>query len=411
MMVIKFSNILQAMEDYKQIKTLCQKNSDATFKILDEFLLYYAAEKDKLGKEADRRLGTYRHITQKLDKSWYNLLKSQFIIHKVMKKDGLVHKYLNHVALQNRDPSQKEWLEEQSATPWRFSFAIIDEKVAEDFYRMLDVFTGENYLLYSTSMSDTLKEGPRELWFNLIGFNGSCWQTYGPLAGYRSFGPDDIFFFATELNPSIADDEDLMADVERNPVPYMMLFSGSDLPLTVHEAHPLVIALSELEGVSLEAKNLEKDFNHDYLNGVHKLSLKGWELQPHFSVAYYDETDHILQITALTEMGYLKLVEVLNTYEMDLDEVPDIQVKPSMLNTTGDILKRKIELMPYELLFESQQDPASEAELEKINHLMELALPDINAGKMPDIDGLAKKVGLDSETTREILEQVMGKLK
>ncbi|MEX0883862.1 MAG: hypothetical protein WDZ72_10355 [Cyclobacteriaceae bacterium] len=399
------------MEDYKQIKALCQKNATATFKILDEFLLYYAAEKDKLGKEIDRRLGTYRHITQQIDKSWFNMLKTQYIIHRVLKEGGLVHKYLKHVALQNLPPAHRSWLEQQAASPWRFSFAVVTDHPAEDFYEMEDVYTGEPYLVYSPGMSNTLKDGHRELWFNLIGFNGVCWQTYGPLAGYQSFGPDDIFFFATELNPSIEDDDDLIADVEKNPVPYMMLFLGSNQPLTVHEAHPLVIVLSDLEGVSLDTKLLEKDFNHDFVNGVHKLSLKGWELQPHFSVAYYDEKDNILQVTALTEMGYLKLVEVLNDYGMDLDDVPDIHVKPSMLNTTEEILKRKIELMPYELLFEPKQDPESDAELEKINQLMALALPDINAGKKPDIDGLAKKVGVDIDTAKEILEQVMGKLK
>jgi hypothetical protein len=52
-------------------------------------------------------------------------------------------------------------------------------------------------------------------------FNGACWQTFGPVVPFRSFQPDDIFFFATELNLFIETEEDLMADVEENPFPYL----------------------------------------------------------------------------------------------------------------------------------------------------------------------------------------------
>lgn len=44
---------------------------------------------------------------------------------------------------------------------------------------MVDVFTSEEYLLYSPGMSPTRSEMSTILWFNLLSFNGQCWQSHG----------------------------------------------------------------------------------------------------------------------------------------------------------------------------------------------------------------------------------------
>lgn len=44
---------------------------------------------------------------------------------------------------------------------------------------------------------------------------------------FQSFGPDDIFFFATEKNPDIEDESEVQEDIENDPLPYMMLLSGA----------------------------------------------------------------------------------------------------------------------------------------------------------------------------------------
>lgn len=404
------------MKNYTAIKAACQSNSKFTSRILDEFLVYYAADKDKLDKEADQRLGTYRHITRSIDKSWYNMLKSQYIIHRVMKEGGLIHKYLKHAAIKRMEEEEKSWLEEQAASPWKFSFARVVESPEADFYTMEDVFTGDTYLLYSPGMSDILKKESVELWFNLIGYNGSCWQTFGPLSGYRSFSGDDVFFFATEVNPLITDEDALMEDVSRNPVPYMMLFARSNYPLTIHEGQVLEIVVSELEDVELNEAGLEKKFQVDRIDSVYRMKLKGMENKPHFAAAYYDKEEKFLQVTAMTEKGYTALAEAFQTLKVPVGAFADIYVRPSMLTAAQEILKREIELLPYELLFEEDIDQGdADVEMKKLNELMALAIPVINQGKDPDLEALAQQVGLDVEANREtltaIFEDIKGKRK
>ncbi|SHN17965.1 hypothetical protein SAMN04488057_109117 [Cyclobacterium lianum] len=400
------------MNDYKAIEAHCRVNSAISAKVLDEFLLYYAAQKNKLDREADLRLGTYRHITQTVDKSWYNLLKSQYIIHKVLKDGGLIHKYLSHVAVKNLEDEQRAWLGEQAAIPWRFSFSRVLDSPQAGFYNMEDVFTEEKYLLYSPGMADISKDGDIELWFNLIAFNGSCWQTYGPLAGYRSFSADDIFFYATEVNSSISDEEELMQDVDKNPVPYMMLFGRSNYPLTIHEGQVLELVLSELDDIILNEADLENEFEVDRIDMVYRIKLPGMENKPHFAAAYYDQEAKFLQVTAMTETGYMGLVKAFKKLGVSVGVPADIYVRPSMLTAAQEILKKEIELMPYELLFEEdldQEDP--DVEMKKLNELMALALPYINAGKEPDLEALADEVGLDLEGNREVITALFDDIK
>ena len=105
------------MTDFEEIKKICERTSSISATVIDDFLLHYAAAKDNLAREFDYKIAAYRHITQQTDVSWVNLMKSQFIIHKVFKAEGLLRKYLNHVEIKRRPPEEQEFLREQLASP------------------------------------------------------------------------------------------------------------------------------------------------------------------------------------------------------------------------------------------------------------------------------------------------------
>ena len=193
------------MTDFKELKEKCDSNSKLSTDVIDNFLLHYAAAKDNLSREFDHKIALYKHVIQQTDKSWVNLMKSQYIIHKVFKADGLVRKYLNHSEIKRRPADHQEFLKQQSATPWRFSFSIITDNPAPDFYQMEDVFSGDSFLLYSRRATEILKEQSAMLWFNLIAFNGSCWQTFGPLGAHsirRSPPPTSLLPSQPSRGPS-----------------------------------------------------------------------------------------------------------------------------------------------------------------------------------------------------------------
>ncbi|MEO6000624.1 MAG: hypothetical protein ABIN89_27500 [Chitinophagaceae bacterium] len=190
--------------------------------------------------EFESRISRFRDAENGMPSEWHEMVKTQYIANRIFKQDGLIHKYLNHAAIKDINAEQRNYLELMAANPWKFSFSEITANPADDFYDMGDIFTEETYLLFSPYVDQVLSERSVLTWFNLIGFNGSCWQTFGPLTGFQSFCADDIFFYATELNRSIESEDDLIEDVESIPIPYMMLMTGSTFPLVRHEEHEVV---------------------------------------------------------------------------------------------------------------------------------------------------------------------------
>jgi len=398
------------MKNYEAIRTICEENSRRSSTVIDEFLIYYAASRNNLEPKMNQRFAAYSHVTRKLKKEWVNMLKSQYIAHKIFRKDGLIEKYLNHAALQRFSREEMSFLKKQTIQPWRFSFSVITNEPADDFFIMEDVYSGEQYTLFSPGITKLVKEQSAVLWFNLIGYNGACWQSFGPIGAYTSFEPDDIFFFATELRPEIEDEAGIQEDVENNPVPYMMLLSGANYPVTFHKNDQFVQVMSEYDLDAINTRDLRKSFKTEYNDGIYRFTLKGWGDHPHFANAYFDERERAIVLTAMTDRGFRALVAGLNEYGNDFSDEPFIRVNPSMLLTAQDILKKKITLNEYDELFKQEPSVQVQGELDKLNAFMAMVLPDINAGREPDIEAHAKKAGVDVETARELVQSLIDRL-
>lgn len=392
------------MQKYKHFHEAVQRQKAMVRTVVDEFLIYYAARKDNLDRETDLRMRPYRHILGKLPPDWFGTFKAQYIAHRIFKKDGLIHKYMRHAALKSLGQPEREFLEQQMYQPWFYSFSVLAENPAEHVYKMVDVFRDLEYYLYSPGITATLQHQPVHTWFNLIGFNGECWETFGPINGYRAFDADDLFFFATEWNPRIQNEEDLLQDVERNPTPYAMLFIGSQLPAVCKGQDEMVHLAGWLELGQFLSGQLDKHFKIAYNKGVYKIALKRWSGFPHYAVAYFDEKENVLMLTALTDRGYDALSERLRACGLDTGEA-DVRVRPTMVNTASEVLRRNIELNPYEEYFDMQGDSETEASLEKINQVLQLALPYVNNDQQPDIDALAAQAGVDPDEVREAVEK------
>ena len=120
------------MNDFQKIKLICEENSKISGKVIDEFLLYYAANRNNLEHQMDLRFASYKHVSKKLQKETVNMLKAQYIAHRIFKKDGLIKGLLTHSAIQKLDTKQRTYLEFQSEQAWKFSFSIIKNRPAEN---------------------------------------------------------------------------------------------------------------------------------------------------------------------------------------------------------------------------------------------------------------------------------------
>jgi hypothetical protein len=398
------------MTDFNKILKDCKEVNAISALVVDKFLMYYAASRDRLDLEVDQRLTRFRFITKGFEPAWVNLIKAQYICHRIFKEGGLIKKYLNHADVKSLPPAQLNFLQKQTALAWKYLFSEIVANPEKDFYEMEDVFSGERFLLHSVSTTEILSEQPVRLWFNLTMFNGSCWQTFGPVVWFLSFEPDDIFFFATELNSTIESEEDLLADVESNPIPYLMLIQSSRIPRIVQGKDEILQVVAEYPLDILDGEGLRKHFRLEFAKGVYRISKEPWSDPPHFAVAYYIEETKTLRLNAMTDRGFRNMVGLLNTHGLGLSADPDIRVRLSMLKAVKDILRKDEILDPYEKFFEKKTSPEHQETMEKLNRLLSLAMPFINSGQQPDVEKLAKEAGVDPETARDLLSKSMGRI-
>lgn len=116
-------------------------------------------------------------------------------------------------------------------------------------------------------------------------------------------------------------------------------------------------------------------------------------------------------LTSMTERGFDALTQKLNDCGFGLPAEPQIRVHPTMLVTAERILNTKLELNPYEKLFNTDSSPEVKEEFEKMNLFLQLALPAINAGRKPDIAELAKQAGVDVSLAEQLVANTMEKVK
>ena len=398
------------MKTFPELRKICKQNSRISERVVDDFLINYTAGHQGMEKKMDQRFAHYRHVTKALGNQALNLLKAQYLAHRLFRQGGLLGKFLQHPALRFIRGEDREYLLQQQKLPWRFSFHKIEDNPADDFFHILDVLTGEKYLLYSPRMSEILETDKPTLWFNLIGFNGYCWQTFGPVVSYRSFGKEDILFFAGELNPDLEDEAGVAAHVEKDPVPYMMLLSGAAYPMTFSRGEQVLYLLAEHDLDSLDTAALRKDFTSEYDRDVYRFTHKEWGEPPHFGQAWFDEKEGLLLFTAMTEKGFREVVKAFNAHGSDFPDTPYLRVNMTMVTTAENILKRKVVLNEYQDYFPEETDPDKERLLEDINAFIALIMEDVNAGKKPDVEAAIRKTGVNPETARSVMESVMGSL-
>ena len=128
------------MRSYDELRNTCEKNTRISARVVDDFLISYAAGHHGLEKLMEKRFAHFGHVGKKLGRENLNMLKSQYLAHRVFKQEGLLGKFLKHPALDRFTGDERDFLLQQQEVPWLFCFSRIVDEPANDFYTMEDVF-------------------------------------------------------------------------------------------------------------------------------------------------------------------------------------------------------------------------------------------------------------------------------
>ncbi|MFC1585119.1 hypothetical protein ACFL5V_06210 [Fibrobacterota bacterium] len=398
------------MNEYKKIAAHCGWASEKSDTFMDDFLLPMVIKKEGLEKKLAHKLVRYKDVIRKMPPEWPEMILPQYAIHLLFKKDGLAEKYAQLSNVKNSSEDELEYLDIGMQTPWRFSFCRVKDHVEGVLFEMEDLILGETYLLFSPGLFDMLEkyEGIQSFLF-LIGYNGVCWQTYSVLNYFKGFQPFDFFYFAKKINPNIDFLSDVQNVMEKDPLPFMMLYSCAEFPVTFCRKEPMVDCYSEFHVEEFEPENYEADFLIEKKHPVYMLSLKRWHGYPHFAKCYWHQKKKRFILMAMTQKGWKKLQETLNKSGYDFPLEPDVRATPAMLTATGRILKMKDDVDPYGKLFTKEPSPESQRELDKLNAFVHQFMDAINHNKEYDIEAMAKKAGIEKETANDVVKQLLKK--
>jgi hypothetical protein len=400
------------MIDFKKIKTVCDGESRISDSFVDQFLLYFIAKNEGLERKIFAKFNDFRNIISVMPAKWTQMLVSQLVIHRTFKKDGVAAKYVNHPQMRGRSPEEREYFKFQVDNPWRFCYCTIQEYLLHDIYRMKDAVSGESFLLYSPGISrmNTDTGLATQLWFLLIGFNGECWQAYGPLAYLKGIQPFDLFFFGRQIMPDILSLHDVQDVIEADPVPFAMLFSGAELPVTFHKKDMIVFHKSEFHIDDIDFTKYEREFLINKKHPITMLSLKRWHTFPHYAKCFFHAKKHLFVVTALTTRGYDSIISALNNEGNEFPLTPDIRATPAMLHCVKNVLHTEIEMNPYEKHFMKPTHPEHQKILDTINLFLKHLHDRLNNHKDYTIAELAALAGIDEENAERIAESVLKKM-
>jgi|GEM_PF-3382548 len=391
-----------------EIRKRCEVNPIHEDSLIAE-LLNFSEIEYKTDKKFDRKAKKYRRRLKELSKEHFIHLSAQFVAFELFRRGGLLKKCLRKMDLNYWPGEEIDFVKYSAKKPWRFSYCEVIDNPAEDIYIMRDCFSYEEFTLYSTGVAKLQEKEEHFIhtWFILIFHNGKCYQSYGPLTYFAGFLADDIYFFATEKNPAITSEKDLLADLNRDPIPYMMLVAAGRFPLIVSRGHVVQFFSATIDAPMPHFKLLQKEIDLDHKKGVYRIGLKKYHMPPHFSRAYYDSKTRELQLHALTEEGFYALVDIFKKQKLTSEILPDIIVSPAMVNTTEKILDKKVKIDQYEHLFKNKtRIPEEDSETEKINHYLSILTDKLNIKEEPNIAELAKEAGISLSQARDLFESI-----
>ena len=234
------------MPDYSVILQTCRKNSEISASLLDDFLINFCADREGLEKLFMDDFKPFRYMTYTMPEGWVGWTISQYIAYRLFRKGGTASEYYNLPEIAARKEAERDFMKYAIEHPWKYTFFSVVESHENHLYTMLDVLENETFLLYSPSITEILNLNDSiQMFFNLLSFNGRCWQSFGLNSYFTGFITSDLLYFAKNLDEDITFLNQIPELIDYDPIPWLVLFKSAEIPLAFNKKDMIIINSSE----------------------------------------------------------------------------------------------------------------------------------------------------------------------
>jgi hypothetical protein len=395
------------MIDIHKLELRCLNDSRTLGSLLDDFLLRYSDERERLSRDVAYALRPYVRILEVMPEGWSGYLTAQLMAHTLFGEVALARKYRAHAALRQRSRVELDFFEYQLLHPWRWRFMRLIEEAGNHFYHMVDACSEELFIVRSSSLTTIIRERRRPSMMLMLTFNsGDCLQTYGPMMSFGGMLYSDILPLARMTDKRVRSIEDVPASLDRDPIPYIMFWHFGDIPIVVHGNDVLISHYYEVPDKEFSPEAHRKHFHIASVDNVYHLKLKRWNGHPHFSELYYDAKKGLLVAQSMTARGWHKLTEVLALGGIHFDDSNVLRLSMFGRRIAEEHFNKTYASAAYGQLFTPKPSKAEQDDMEAMNHFLMIYMEDMNAGRVADIGRAAAEAGISLELARELVRVV-----
>lgn len=400
-------------------------NKPLLLKEIDEFRLLFREiiikncfevidPKEKLSRTVVHQMAEYKKHLAIFPEETLQLIFEMLITHRMVKKNGLLQtKYRDLLDRQCGSDIKYAPLLDLHLMPPRFVFCQIDKRHGDDFFQAFDFLAQEKFLLYSPTITNYLDTGS-SLFLFLALFTPDCAFSFNVVLPFKGgIQPFDLHYFAKLFDSEVATLEDACRQIERTPLPFLLLANAGGMPHIVSKRgkRTLSLCLSTIPRHQLDPESLGEKFFVRKSGSLYQLRPKHWHRAPHFCEAYYDAKKSRLTIFSLTRLGYAKL---FNELKLPVQwEEPQYEATPAMNFVSREITgKDPFDIEELRRRFEKEQkpDPVKDEMMEKANAFLQNIIVDLNARRPIDVEKKGREARLTPEEAWNIYNSVMESL-
>jgi len=287
-----------------------KKVSDELSLLMDK-LIPWADMKEKLFKAFKKDLYPYQNQVKKLPQGWEEACSGEYVAGKVLGNPSRLKKFLHNTRAYLSD-SEKNLVLYFMKNPWFYSVFTVEEPVRNNLLRVFDHVEKRSLLLYSRGVFELYREGKR--FFLCLLFNWEeTYQTYGPINYFNGFDLRDLECFAALVGPYFRNIRNLSKAIARDPVPFYMLYSFAELPVSMYRNEKMVFCSHQIKAPDFDPELYTKSFDIKVKKEVYKLTLKDSDEPEYFYTVYFDSKKGLLSINSMGMERYRELCSLFES--------------------------------------------------------------------------------------------------